>query len=144
MPARPRRRLGLRRPLRELLEAEITNRHQSTARRLLREARFPDSKNFDQLDWAVLKGVSRPKLMELASGEFIGRAEDATLAGPIGTGKTMLAIALWVEASRPPRRRFRVLFARAVDLVQSLTETRENASLQLAATLSKSRASSGG
>jgi DNA replication protein DnaC len=61
--------------LRELLEAEITNRHQSTARRLLREARFPDIKTFDQLDWAVLKGVSRPKLMELASGEFIGRAE---------------------------------------------------------------------
>src|SRR5271167_4780445 len=73
--------------LRELLEAEITNRHQSTARRMLREARFPDIKTFDQLDWAVLKGVSRPKLMELASGEFIGRAENAILAGPIGTGK---------------------------------------------------------
>jgi DNA replication protein DnaC len=68
--------------LRELLEAEITNRHQSTARRLLREARFPDLKTFDQLDWAVLKGVSRPKLMELASGEFIGRAEDVIVAGP--------------------------------------------------------------
>src|SRR5580698_6340241 len=53
--------------LRELLEAEITNRHQSTARRLLREARFPDIKTFDQLDWTALKGVSRPKLMELAS-----------------------------------------------------------------------------
>ena len=69
--------------LRELLEAEITNRHQSTARRLLREARFPDSKTFDQLDWAALKGVSRPKLMELASCEFIGRAEDVIVAGPI-------------------------------------------------------------
>ena len=74
--------------LRELLEAEITNRHQSTARRLLREARFPDIKTFDQLDWAVLKGVSRPKLMELASCDFIGRAEDVILAGPIGTGKS--------------------------------------------------------
>lgn len=30
--------------LRELLEAEVTNRHQSSARRLLREARFPDVK----------------------------------------------------------------------------------------------------
>jgi hypothetical protein len=28
--------------LHKLLEAEITDRHQSTARRLLREARFPD------------------------------------------------------------------------------------------------------
>jgi hypothetical protein len=39
--------------LRELLEAEVNNRHQSTAR-LLREARFPDLKTFDQLDWTVL------------------------------------------------------------------------------------------
>ena len=69
--------------LRELLEAEVANRHQSTARRLLREARFPDIKTFDQLDWAVLKGVSRPKLMELASCDFIGRAEDVILAGSI-------------------------------------------------------------
>jgi DNA replication protein DnaC len=56
--------------------------------------------------------LSRPKLMELASGEFIGRAEDAILAGPIGTGKTHLAIALGVEATR---RRLRVHFARAAD-----------------------------
>ena len=104
------------------LEAEITNRHQSTARRLLREARFPDSKTFDQLDWAALKGVSRPKLMELASCEFIGRAEDVIVAGPIGTGKTHLAIALGEQATR---RRLRVHFARAADLVQSLIEARD-------------------
>jgi DNA replication protein DnaC len=108
--------------LRELLEAEVTNRRQSSARRLLREARFPDVKTLDQIEWAALKGVSRPKLLELASGEFIGRAEDVILAGPIGTGKTMLAIALGVEATR---RRFRVLFARAADLVQSLLEARD-------------------
>jgi hypothetical protein len=33
----------------------------------------------------VLKGVSRPNLIELASGDFMGRAEDWILAGPIGT-----------------------------------------------------------
>src|SRR6266478_7119216 len=108
--------------LRELLEAEITNRHQSTARRLLREARFPDIKTFDQLDWAVLKGVSRPKLMELASCDFVGRGEDVILAGPIGTGKSHVAIALGVEATR---RRLRVHCARAADLVQSLVEARD-------------------
>lgn len=69
--------------LREVLEAEVTNRRQSSARRLLREARFPDVKTLDQVEWAALKGVSRPKLLELASGEFIGRAEDVILAGPM-------------------------------------------------------------
>jgi DNA replication protein DnaC len=60
--------------------------------------------------------------MELASCDFIGRAEDVILAGPIGTGKSHLAIALGVEATR---RRVRVHFARAADLVQSLVEARD-------------------
>jgi DNA replication protein DnaC len=108
--------------LRELLEAEVTNRRQSTARRLLREARFPDVKTLEQIDWPALKGVSRPKILELSSCQYIGQAEDVILAGPIGTGKTMLAIALGGEATR---RRFRVLFTRAADLVQSLLEARD-------------------
>ena len=41
---------------------------------------------------------------------------------PIGTGKTHLAIALGVEATR---RRLRVHYARAADLVQSLLEARD-------------------
>jgi DNA replication protein DnaC len=105
--------------LRELLEAEVTNRRQSTARRLLREAHFPEVKTLDQMEWSALKGVSRPKILELSSCQYIGQADDVILAGPIGTGKTMLAIALGVEATR---RRYRVLFTRAADLVQSLIE----------------------
>jgi DNA replication protein DnaC len=89
---------------------------------LLREARFPDVKTMEQIDWPALKGVSRPKILELSSCQYIGQAEQVILAGPIGTGKTMLAIALGVEAIR---RRFRVLFTRAADLVQSLLEARD-------------------
>jgi len=66
--------------------------------------------------------VSRPKLMELASCDFIGRAEDVILAGPIGTEKSHVTIALGVEATR---RRRRVHFTRAADLVQSLVEARD-------------------
>jgi DNA replication protein DnaC len=98
----------------------------STTRRLLREARFPDVKTLDQVDWQALKGVSKPKILELASCQFITRAETVIVAGPIGTGKTMLAIALGVEATR---RRFRALFTRAADLVQSLIEARDTRSL---------------
>jgi DNA replication protein DnaC len=112
--------------LRELLEAEVTSRRQSTARRLLREARFPDVKTLDQVDWMALKGVSKPKILELASCQFIARAEAVIIAGPIGTGKTMLAIGLGVEATR---RRYRVLFTRAADLVQSLIEARDERTL---------------
>ena len=44
------------------------------------------------------------------------------IAGPIGTGKTHLAIALGVEAAR---RRRRVVFHRAADLVRELLEARD-------------------
>src|ERR1700761_5158999 len=86
--------------LRELLEAEVASRRQSTARRLLREARFPEVKTLDQMEWSALKGVSRPKILELASGQYIGQAEDVILAGPIGTGKTKGGIAHGVARTR--------------------------------------------
>jgi len=73
-------------------------------------------------EWAALKGVARPKILELSSCDVIGRAEDVILGGPIGTGKTMLGIAPGVEATG---RRYRVLFTRAADLVQSLIEARD-------------------
>jgi DNA replication protein DnaC len=108
--------------LRELLDTELRSRHDRAAARRLREARFPDVKTLDQIDWNVLAGVSRPKVLELASCQFIENAEDVVIAGPVGTGKTHLAIALGVEAAR---RRYRVVFIRAADMVRSLLEARD-------------------
>ena len=45
------------------------------------------------------------QLAQLASCEYLERAEDIVIAGPIGTGKTHLTIALGVQAAR---RRHRV------------------------------------
>jgi len=108
--------------LRQVLEAELRSRQERTCARRLQEARFPDIKTMDMLDWDALKGVSRPKLLELASCGYLGRAEDIILAGPIGTGKTHIAIALGVEAAR---RRFKVSFTRAAELVRMLLEARD-------------------
>lgn len=106
----------------QLLEAEVSGRRASSAARRLREARFPDVKTLDQIDWKALQGVSRPKILELSSCAFLEAAEDVIVAGPIGTGKTHLAIALGVEATR---RRKRVYFTRAADLVRDLLEARD-------------------
>lgn len=110
----------------DLLEAEVCARRDGAAARRLREARFPDPKTLDQVDWEALKGISRPKLAELASCEYIARGDDVVLVGPIGTGKTHVAIALGVEATR---RRYRVAFARAADLVRGLLEARDERTL---------------
>jgi DNA replication protein DnaC len=53
--------------LRQLLEGEIHSRQDRVAARRLQEARFPVLKTLDQLDWPALQGISRPKLLELAS-----------------------------------------------------------------------------
>ncbi len=114
--------------LRELLEVELRSREERTAKRRLKEARFPDLKTLDQLDWEALRGVSRQKILELATCEYVTKAQDVIFAGPIGTGKTHVAISLGVEAAR---RRFRVAFFRAADLVRELTEARDERTLTL-------------
>ena len=67
-------------------------------------------------------------MLELASCGYLEPGEDVVIAGPIGTGKTHLAIALGVEAIQ---RRHRVLFTRAADLVRDLREARDERTLRL-------------
>lgn len=112
--------------LAEILESEIRSRRDHAVERRLREARFPEAKTLDQLDFSALKGISKPKLTELSSCQYITDANDVVLAGPIGTGKTHIAIALGVEACR---RRYRVAFVRAADLVRELVEARDERAL---------------
>ncbi|RKX64357.1 MAG: hypothetical protein DRP42_06510 [Tenericutes bacterium] len=112
--------------LQELIEREVIKRRQNAAKKRLKEARFPDVKTLDQLDWASLQGVSKTKIKALSSGQFIDDAEDVVIIGPIGTGKTHLAIALGVEAAK---HRTRVLFTRAADLVRSLVEAKDERQL---------------
>ncbi len=113
--------------LRDLLDTEIRDREARTVQRRLKSARFPDHKTLEQIDWNALSGVSKPKLNELASCEYIERGEDIILVGPIGTGKTHLGIALGIEAAK---RRYRVLFCKVSDLVRDLLEAREHRELR--------------
>lgn len=105
--------------LQRLLEEEFLARQDSVARRRLREAKFPDVRTLDDIDWEQLKGVPKTTIQQLASCQFLNDHEDIILAGPIGTGKTLLAIALGVEATK---RRHRVAFHRVADLVRELRE----------------------
>ena len=112
--------------LQELLESELTSRHDRAAQRRLVEARFPEVKTLAQIDWKALEGISKQKVQELASCQYLEDAEDVVLAGPIGTGKTHLAIALGVEATT---RRRRVAFVRASELVRQLHEAKDDKEL---------------
>jgi len=112
--------------LRELLEVEVGKRHENAVKRILTQAAFPDVKALDEIDYDALQGVSHQKVLELATCQFIENAEDVVIAGPIGTCKTHIAIGLGVEAAR---RRIRVAFHKAADLVRDLVEARDERTL---------------
>lgn len=112
--------------LRELLEAESLSREESTSKRRLKEAKFPEIKTLEQLDYDALQGISKQKIAELSRCEFLEEALDCIIAGPVGTGKSHVAISIGVEAAR---RRFKVAFYRAADLVRLLTESRDERTL---------------
>ena len=108
--------------LHEALAAEIASRHDSAVRTRLHGARFPEMKTLADFDFGAVDGIDAAVVADLARGEWILRGECVVLAGPIGTGKTHLAIALGIEASR---RLSRVAFYRTADLVQALVEARD-------------------
>jgi DNA replication protein DnaC len=112
--------------LHEVLRAEETSRRDSAVRQRIRDAHFPETKTLDGFDFTATDGVNAAQIAELARSEWIARGENIIFAGPIGTGKTHLAIALGVEAARQRRR---VLFHRAADLVRLLLEARDQREL---------------
>lgn len=85
--------------LHEVLAAEQTSRRDSAIRQRLSEAHFPELKTLDTFDFNATEGVTAVQIAELARCDWIARAENIILAGPIGTGKTHLAIALGVEVA---------------------------------------------
>ncbi len=108
--------------LHEVFSVEVQSRCDHAVQHRLRDARFPETKTLDQFDFAAADGIDGAQIAELARGGWIERAENVLLAGPIGTGKTHLAIALGIEAARQRRR---VAFTRAADLVRVLLEARD-------------------
>ena len=100
--------------LNEVLSVEVASRQESAVRQRLRDARFPEMKTLDQFDFKTADSIDAAQIAELARGEWIGRAENVLFAGPIGTGKTHLAIAFGLIAAQ---KSWKVRFTTAADLV---------------------------
>ncbi|NUN03788.1 MAG: ATP-binding protein [Bryobacteraceae bacterium] len=114
--------------LRQILDNEVRSRSESVVRQRLAAARFPELKTLEDFDLSQTQGIEPQTLAELASCDWIEQARNVIIAGPIGTGKTHLGIALGVEAAR---KRMRVFFTRAADLVRQLVEARDRRELGL-------------
>jgi DNA replication protein DnaC len=108
--------------LRESLAAEESSRNESVIRNRLRAARFPEMKTLDAFEFSAADGVDAAVVAQLARCDWIREARNLILAGPVGTGKSHLAVALGIEAAK---QKLHVLFVRAADLVRTLVEARD-------------------
>jgi DNA replication protein DnaC len=107
--------------LEALLTAEIEERERNTIDRRIKEAHLPRIKTLEEFDYTQSPLVSAAKMLELAEGGYIARAEPVLFIGECGTGKTHLLSGLCVAACRQKRR---VRFTTAAALVNELVEAK--------------------
>src|SRR5436309_10199178 len=105
-----------------LTELGVAARASNAVQARIRQAGFPVQKDFDTFDFTAVPALSKPKVLELARGEWIEQRANACLLGQPGTGKTHLAIALGLAACRQGRR---VRFFTAAALVTHLEEAQK-------------------
>ncbi len=113
---------GYEQYLLRLTELEVAARASNAVQARIRAAGFPVAKDFDTFDFAAVPHLSKPKVLELARGEWIEQRSNVCLLGSPGTGKTHVATALGLAACRQGKR---VRFFTAAALVTRLEEAQK-------------------
>jgi DNA replication protein DnaC len=114
--------LGYDRFLLALAEQEIAQREQNRRVRRIKAARFPVLKELADFDFSALPGLNKQKVLDLARGEYIQKADSLLMVGNPGLGKTHVAIGLGLAACRQGHR---VRFYNAAGLVNELTQAQD-------------------
>jgi DNA replication protein DnaC len=83
-----------------LVERELLHRENRRLTRLLQLARLRENACVEDIDYRHPRGLKRPQMASLASGEWIHMAHNLVITGPTGCGKTWLACALGNQACR--------------------------------------------
>jgi DNA replication protein DnaC len=118
---------GYEQYLLRLTELEVAARSANAVQTRIRVAGFPVVKDFDTFDFTAVPSLNKPKVLELARGEWIEQRGNTCLLGSPGTGKTHLAIAIGLAACRQGRR---VRFVTAASLVTRLEEAQKQYQLE--------------
>ena len=113
---------GYEQYLLRLTELEVAARASNAVQARIRAAGFPVPKDFDTFDFTAVPHLSKPKVLELARGEWIEKRSNVCLLGSPGTGKTHVATALGLAACRQGKR---VRFFTAAALVTQLEEAQK-------------------
>lgn len=110
-------KLGHAEFLQVLCQDEISRREAVSVARRIRAARFPFEATLESYDWAFNPTIPAATIRDLARLEFLDAGEGVCLHGPVGVGKSHIAIALGHLAAR---RGYDVAFTTASRLLAEL------------------------
>ena len=93
-----------------LIQDELERRSQSKFARRLKKACFSDLKTLEEFDFKFNPAIDRRRIYDLGTCHFLENKDNICLCGPVGVGKSHIALALGHEAVR---RGFEVRYIQA-------------------------------
>ena len=109
------------------LQREVAQREENKRDRLVKRARFPTYKTFEGYEYHCVKLPPALTREELEDVRFIEQKNNLVLYGPVGIGKTHMAIAAGISACM---KGYKVRFYTVTELVLKLAEARKNGTLE--------------
>lgn len=112
--------------IRDLFTDEVCQRDQNKTNRLLKRAGFPALKTFDEYETDRVSFPEGLTLEDICEGTFIDERLNLIFFGPVGTGKTHMAVAAGIAACRRGRV---VRFFTVAALVRLLSQSMKDGKL---------------
>jgi DNA replication protein DnaC len=100
-----------------LAEQEVAQRERNRTIRRIKAARFPVLKELADFDFSCISSPNKQRVLELAQGSHIQKAEPILMVGNPGLGKTHVATGLALAACR---QGYKVRFYNAAGLVNDM------------------------
>ena len=110
-----------------VFQRELAAREENKRHRLMKRAGFPTYKTFEGYEYGHIQFPPAFSREELESCQFIQEHKNLILYGPVGTGKTHLAIAIGVKACQMG---LKTKFYSVTELVLKLAEARKQGTLE--------------
>ncbi len=110
-----------------LAQQETAQRDLNSQRQRIKAAHFPVNKELVNFDFSAVPNLNKQRVLALAGGEYIEKAQPIILVGQPGLGKTHIATGLAVAACL---QKHRVRFYNAASLVNELIAAQEQTRLE--------------
>ena len=109
-----------------LCREEVAQRDHNRQVQRVRTAKFPRPKALTDFDFSAIPQLNKQRILALAGGQYITKAEPIILLGNPGLGKTHIALGLGLAACY---QQHRVRFYNAATLVNELTVAQQEQQL---------------